>query len=246
MHDRMIRVLFIHGLESSPNGSKVRLLREQGFNVIAPDMQMGVMQWRRTNSVVRQLPRLLELRIVGMILVIGFALGVVTASSLRTFGVLLLPPAWLLLRHRALMAAAVARSFRACVAIQRDAVRRHRPEVVVGSSWGGAVAAELISMNECRQPTILLAPAVQRVALWSKRTDGAEVVIRLRSASVEVPIIVFHDPSDTTIPFTDSIELTRDSHIDFRPVDAGGHRLMDLLNRGELANAIREIAPPTT
>ena len=237
-----IRVLFIHGLESSPNGSKVRLLREQGFEVIAPDMHMGVLQWSRENSVLRQLPRLGEMQIVMSLLVIGIALSVVTSLSWLALGGLALAILWSLVRHKTIGAAAVARSFRACVAIQRDAVQRALPDVVVGSSWGGAVAAELIITHACTQPTILLAPAVNKVGEWSRRPDRAKTITQLRSASADVPIIVFHDPADTTIPFVDSVELARDSHIDFRPVDAGGHRLMELLTRGELATAIRDVA----
>ena len=32
-------IIFAHGLEGSPNGSKIRALREAGFEVIAPDFQ---------------------------------------------------------------------------------------------------------------------------------------------------------------------------------------------------------------
>ena len=32
-------IIFAHGLEGSPNGSKIRALRGAGFEVIAPDFQ---------------------------------------------------------------------------------------------------------------------------------------------------------------------------------------------------------------
>ena len=32
-------IIFAHGMEGSPNGSKIRALREAGFEVIAPDFQ---------------------------------------------------------------------------------------------------------------------------------------------------------------------------------------------------------------
>ena len=32
-------IIFAHGLEGSPNGSKIRSLRDAGFEVVAPDFQ---------------------------------------------------------------------------------------------------------------------------------------------------------------------------------------------------------------
>ena len=32
-------IIFAHGMEGSPNGSKIRSLREAGFEVLAPDFQ---------------------------------------------------------------------------------------------------------------------------------------------------------------------------------------------------------------
>ena len=39
-------IIFAHGLEGSPNGSKIRALREAGFDVIAPDFQGMVLAER--------------------------------------------------------------------------------------------------------------------------------------------------------------------------------------------------------
>ena len=35
----MPMIIFAHGMEGSPNGSKIRSLREAGFEVLAPDFQ---------------------------------------------------------------------------------------------------------------------------------------------------------------------------------------------------------------
>jgi predicted esterase len=39
-------IIFAHGLEGSPNGSKIRSLRDAGFDVIAPDFQGMVLAER--------------------------------------------------------------------------------------------------------------------------------------------------------------------------------------------------------
>ena len=231
-----IRLLFIHGLESSPHGTKVRVLREQGFDVIAPDMQMGVLQLQRRNSALRQLLRLRESRLI--------AAAVATAAVLgQPLAALMLASSFFLVRRRALFARALARSFEACFELQREAVVREQPEVVVGSSWGGAIAAELIIRGVWTGPTVLLAPALHKVAAGTRK-DAAPKLARLRARSAEMKIIVFHDPADDTIPHADSVELARDSQIDFRSVDAGGHRLMALLERRELAQTIAQVLGP--
>jgi len=42
-------------------------------------------------------------------------------------------------------------------------IKRHDPDVVVGSSWGGAVALACIQTGVWYGPTLLLAPAHQRI-----------------------------------------------------------------------------------
>ncbi len=217
-----IRVFFIHGLESSPNGSKVQLLRAQGFTVVAPDLQMGLMKPGRTNSAVRMVLRLPEPWVVlGAVALIAFVGHPWVALAIAAIAVLV--------RRRAVAAQALARSFDACVAVARAALTDARPDVVVGSSWGGAVATQLGWTG----PLILLAPAVAKVAAWS-RTPIA--------VPPELSAVVFHDPTDATVPFADSETLARThAGVALRKVDAGGHRLMGLLETGMLAAEIRRL-----
>ena len=55
--DHHPRVLFVHGLESGPNGKKVQFLREQFRNVECCDMQMSLLNISRHNSVIRNVLR---------------------------------------------------------------------------------------------------------------------------------------------------------------------------------------------
>ena len=237
-----IRVLFIHGLEGHPNGSKVRQLRAQGFEVHAADMQMSLWQLRRSNSVARHLLRLPEVRLLGLAGLVGLTASLWRRSAPGAAASLALPAAWLALRRRRLFANAIGRSFDACLEVQREAVAAVQPDVLVGSSWGGALAAQLVLEGSWSGPTVLLAPAFQRVREWTGRRGLAEASQRLRRRSAEQPVVLFHDPTDDTVPYLDSLRLAAGSKIDLRPVDAGGHRLLDLVERGELAAAIRALA----
>ena len=49
------RVMFIHGLEGHPEGSKVVKLRAQGFEVHAADMHMSLWQLGKRNSIARNI-----------------------------------------------------------------------------------------------------------------------------------------------------------------------------------------------
>jgi hypothetical protein len=237
-----LRVLFIHGLESHPEGSKVRKLRAQGLEVHSADMQMSLWQLHRSNSVARQLLRLPEVRLAGLAGLGGLVASTWRRSAVGALASLTLPTGWLALRRRRLLEKALARSFDACLDIQRRAVFAAQPDVVVGSSWGGAIAAELLLEGSWSGPTVLLAPAFQKVRELTGRRDLAEASQRLRDRSREQPVVLFHDPTDDTVPHTDSLRLTAGSKIDLRSVDGGGHRLLDLLERGELARTIRALA----
>jgi len=49
--------------------------------------------------------------------------------------------------------------FEGCVAVQAEAIRSFEPDVLVGSSFGGAVAVELLARRVWRGRTLLLAQA---------------------------------------------------------------------------------------
>lgn len=91
------------------------------------------------------------------------------------------------------------------------------PDVIVGSSRGGAVA---MNMDSGDSPLILLAPAWKR---WGK------------ARSVKQNCIVIHSPHDEFVPFQDSVELCEASGV---PLVAAGvdHRL----NCGEGRRALEE------
>ena len=229
------RILFVHGLESRANGSKTILLREQGFDVRAHDMHMGVLQLSRTNSVARMALRLPEVQVVLGALTATLGLtrskeGVLLASAMGAI--------WYASRKDVVFGQALANSFAACVEIQRAALLQEEPDIVVGSSWGGAVVVELMRRGDWNGPTILLAPAVHRVCTRTRQGDSREIARQLRGKR----IVIFHDPTDDVVPFADSEVLAAEGQLELRAVDGGGHRLMGICNDGRLADALRALA----
>jgi hypothetical protein len=101
--------------------------------------------------------------------------------------------------------------FDAAVRIAQTEFDRYHPDVVVGSSRGGAVAMNIKSGN-C--PLVLLCPA------W-KRWGVAQ--------TVKPNTVILHSEADEVVPFVDSVELVRKSGLPSGSLVVVGHehRLAD-------------------
>jgi alpha-beta hydrolase superfamily lysophospholipase len=101
--------------------------------------------------------------------------------------------------------------FAAALAIAQAEFDKHKPEVVVGSSRGGALAMNL-KMDDT--PLVLLCPA------WKKY--GTATTIRANTT-------ILHSRADDVIPFADSVELVSKSGLPkWSLVETGSdHRLAD-------------------
>ena len=99
-------------------------------------------------------------------------------------------------------------NFDEAVRIAQTEFDHHRPDVVVGSSRGGAVAMNIESVDA---RLVLLCPAWKR---WGKAT------------TVKKNTIILHSRADETIPFSESEELARQSGATLIEV-GDDHRLAD-------------------
>jgi alpha-beta hydrolase superfamily lysophospholipase len=101
--------------------------------------------------------------------------------------------------------------FEAAVRIAQAEYDRHRLDVVVGSSRGGAVAMNLASGDT---PHVLLCPAWRR---WGT------------ARTVKRNTTILHSRADDVVPFADSEELVRNSNLPAAAlVEVGNdHRLAD-------------------
>ena len=102
--------------------------------------------------------------------------------------------------------------FSASVRIAESEYREHHPEVIVGSSRGGAVA---VNMKSGATPLVLLCPAWKN---WGSAT------------TVKLDTIILHSRQDDVIPFADSEELVANSGLPPETLIEVGHdhRLADL------------------
>jgi hypothetical protein len=154
-----LRVHFIHGLESSPQGAKARFFAEH-FDAVTPSMDTS--------------------------------------------------------------------DFDASVAVQARALADRPPDVLVGSSFGGAVAVELVARGAWRGPTLLLAQAAFKLG-------------RARALAPGVPVLLVHGTRDEVIPVEDSRALAgtgTPAIVRLLEVD-DDHRLQTLVDSGRLAELVR-------
>lgn len=157
-----LRVQFIHGLESSPQGTKARLFA-QHFTVLTPAMDTG--------------------------------------------------------------------DFAACVQVQSAALAEFRPDVLVGSSFGGAVAVALLQRGVWRGPTLLLAQAAFQYPVP-------------RSLPEEVPVWLVHGRRDDIVDIEDSRQLAATGSaalVRLIEVD-DDHPLTATVESGRLIELVRELA----
>jgi pimeloyl-ACP methyl ester carboxylesterase len=115
------------------------------------------------------------------------------------------------------------------IATQRAALAASAPDVVVGSSFGGAIAVALLADGSWRGPTVLLAPAAARLDVPNALPEG-------------VAVTVVHGTADVVIPIEDSRALAATGTPDLvrLVVVDDDHRLSTLLDTGSLADLVRD------
>jgi pimeloyl-ACP methyl ester carboxylesterase len=126
------------------------------------------------------------------------------------------------------------RDFEACVRLHAETIESFRPDVLVGSSFGGAVAVELLRRGLWCGPTLLLAQAAL------KRNRAAEL-------PEDVPIWLVHGRRDHLVDIEDSRSLARTGTPDLvRLIEVDDdHPLRATVESGELVTLVRELLEAT-
>lgn len=119
--------------------------------------------------------------------------------------------------------------FDAAVRIAQAEFDRHRPDVVVGSSRGGAVAMNIDSGST---PLVLLCPA------W--RSFGTATKVKPRC-------VILHSRADDVVPFSDSEDLIRSSRLPAESlIEVGSeHRLADSASLEQMLHSIEKVVRTT-
>lgn len=198
----MTTVLFVHGLESGPRGKKAVALEQAGFTVVSGQMPCS------RNAMLRD-----PVVIVSLVAVVGVLIAA-TMQGVLGFMITMVSYAVLL---RFVQPVLTRRMFRRSVAVQLALLRANQIDVVVGSSFGGAVAVELLSSGAWKGPTVLLCPAHRLLAARAWRVSPSLPADASR-------VLVVHGRQDETVPIDHSRALVRGTGAKLIEVD-DGHRL---------------------
>lgn len=122
------------------------------------------------------------------------------------------------------------RDFEASVALHAHTLERFRPDVLVGSSFGGAVAVALLARGLWRGPTLLLAPALAAFGIAPKLPEDVAVTVVHGLRDEVVPIETSQNLAKTgTAGLVRLIELDDD------------HPLRSLVTTGKLAELVEAL-----
>ncbi len=120
--------------------------------------------------------------------------------------------------------------FEACVASQARVLGEFRPQLLIGSSFGGAVAVALLQRELWRGPTLLLAQAAQRLGLEPRLPQ-------------QVPVWIVHGLRDELVDPEDSRALAQSGtpgRVRLVLLD-DDHPLSGFVEGGGLVSLVREI-----
>jgi predicted esterase len=121
--------------------------------------------------------------------------------------------------------------FESCVAVHAATLERFRPDVLVGSSFGGAVVVALLERGLWRGPTLLLAQAAENYRPGARLPEGVRVLLVHARQDAVVPVEHSRALAKTGTPaLVELIECDDD------------HPLTALVESGELIELVRRVA----
>ena len=116
--------------------------------------------------------------------------------------------------------------FEACYQVALGAVRAHQPQVIVGSSFGGAITMALMQRGDFKGNAVLLAPAGVKFGLPA-------------TLPAECKALIIHDPTDDVVPYVHSQQVLAANEGRCWLWDASsGHRLHAITKDGSLDRAV--------
>eukprot|EP01084_Bolivina_argentea_P275537 469931_1 len=242
--NKKLKILFIHGLNSGPFGNKVVPLRKD-FDVCALDMKMSMKDITRINSVYcnvfkqQILPILLCIIITIYNTLFGVTIIILYLSFAYIYKDLILSKAW-------------QSSMNACIEIQKTAIIQYKPDLLIGSSWGGAVTVEIIKREIWNGPCILLCPSyykhyqrmygIQKSDEYKQNILENAFCLNLKENKNNKKYLIVHGQRDKCVPLRHSTLLRKYNinNFNLKQVKRGNHLLSKFTESGELNEIVKQ------
>eukprot|EP01083_Nonionella_stella_P284230 967460_1 len=248
---KQLKVLYIHGLESGPHGRKARILK-QDFDVYAADMKMSTFNIKRKNSFLCSALRQHLLPLILVIIILVFAITSNAFYQYILYGIALLYFVVMIIFCRKLKGWIVMSSFNKCLTVQKQAILEYKPDVIVASSWGGAIGFELIKQNIWSGPTILICPAYLRIRCMNHAKnmlepdyfvqDTLRVKTECDSKYSKKKWLIFHSEDDNVVNIKDSqwIVKCNQKKFELHTVKDNGHAMKPFVVSKQLNEAVKQ------
>lgn len=210
-----LRVLYLHGLESGVRGKKMTALRDQFEAVECVDMSRfcNVKALWMLNPFLCVIPIFLGVMVFGGIFIsniLNIFVSVAASIEKKSDRVLIAGFVFILMLYCAikgtilLLRRACSFVYHGCIGLQKKAIEKFKPDVVVGSSFGGAIALFLHLEGVYDGPLLLLAPAHENMARLFGRV-GCTILPHVISPIG--PCMIVHGQRDKVVPIRSSIAL---------------------------------------
>jgi hypothetical protein len=185
-----MKILFIHGLESGPGGHKHTYLK-QNHTVLCPDMSNYSIFTRSFYRIPYFIAGFFSLPLIFYV------------AYLTSFWILLLLPLYFLLIWRMGCDYVVKK----CFSIQVESIKTWEPELLVASSFGGAILLLLIKEKIWQGPSLLLAPAQGAIS----RKCFLKGVFKFERGFglMKGKLLLVHGSKDEICPLQDSLDLVK-------------------------------------
>lgn len=205
-----LKVLYIHGLGASIWNRKGQALSQQ-FDLCGVDMP----RLKKLKAYAAAAPAVLGA--ITLAAGLTFSLAAMTACAVSSGCAFLVLKPWV-----------VRREFKRCLKVQREAIQRFKPDVVVGTSLGGAVAVELAREGAWSGPLVLMCPAYHLVHHhMSKRSTKHK---RVTAKKHTAPCLVVHGDADTVVPVQHSRWLAEELNAGLTILKDVDHRFSSVPN----------------
>ena len=216
-HDQ--RVLFVHGLESTPYGYKYQFLKKKFKHVHSVSMHTGILNCKKNSFLMAALRESsLHKLLANLLLFLYFdyyVLQDIGKGHSWTFYLSVISLIFFWVRKDSMMREVrgdtILSILNNCMEIQTKVIKQFEPDVIVASSFGAAVVVFGTLEQRFKAPIVLCASAHEKAHqemfdYWieSKKDKDGKKGLKIPS---DVPAIIIHGANDYTVPVEHSRRL---------------------------------------
>jgi|EP01043_Picozoa_sp_COSAG02_P041798 hypothetical protein len=137
-----------------------------------------------------------------------------------------------------IMTMAVDRSVNTTYGIAKNAVARHKPDVVVGFDWGAGLVFNLLREGVWDGPTIMVSPTQD--VMWYKQTKAKPTMWHLELKRPK-QVLVVHATDDPISDFKEAKATYEANNFTLEAITSRRHDMQILAKDGRLANMVHAV-----